>query len=208
MPSDTIKLNLVNNSADCNNSQILIFQKNVATTFAEIAVAWRVIENLGNGWNHPFTYTYGLEVGASDSYGNQVPPQSTDNGQLWTVVKACSGDQISRRDRPRAPARCRFSTAWPWGAISANIYRDGNLLATKTGVAPGQKAVFAFKPVIFLAVVSQIEEGDILDSAIISSANAQLSLFGIASADIVLTGGGPGKSSTPFTFTLANVVYA
>ena len=50
MPS-TIQLNLINNSNDTNNSQIVIFQKNVATSFNEIAVAWQVIQDCGQGDN-------------------------------------------------------------------------------------------------------------------------------------------------------------
>ena len=33
-------------------------------------------------------------------------------------------------------------------------------------------------------------------------------LLGIASADIVMTGGGPGRNPPPFSFTLENVVMA
>jgi hypothetical protein len=36
---DKIKLNLINLSQDINNSEVLIFQKNVAESFGEIAVA-------------------------------------------------------------------------------------------------------------------------------------------------------------------------
>jgi hypothetical protein len=35
-----------------------------------------------------------------------------------------------------------------------------------------------------------------------------LSLAGLASADIIMTGGGPGRGTTPFVFTLANAVAA
>lgn len=38
-----VQLNFVNQSNDANNSQIVIFQKNVASDF-ELAVAWRVIK--------------------------------------------------------------------------------------------------------------------------------------------------------------------
>jgi hypothetical protein len=47
-----------------------------------------------------------------------------------------------------------------------------------------------------------------MNSAILSMVNAELSLLGIASADIVMTGGGPGPTSTPFQFNLANIVMA
>ncbi len=52
-------------------------------------------------------------------------------------------------------------------AVDACIYRDGRLLATKTNMAPGQKAVFQFHPRIFIGVVSQIVESQIMNSAII-----------------------------------------
>ncbi|MDC0684919.1 hypothetical protein [Sorangium atrum] len=42
----------------------------------------------------------------------------------------------------------------------------------------------------------------------ISSVNTELSLLGIASADIVMAGGGAGVDSTPFVFTLENIVAA
>ena len=43
-------------------------------------------------------------------------------------------------------------------------------------------------------------------SAVVSNINTEISLLGIASADIVMTGGGPGANSTPFAFSLQNVV--
>jgi hypothetical protein len=43
-------------------------------------------------------------------------------------------------------------------------------------------------------------------SAVVSNINTELSLLGIKSADIVMTGGGPGASATPFAFSLENVV--
>lgn len=207
MPSDVIKLNLVNASADCNNSSVVIFQKNVVPSVQELAVAWLVVENFGIGWNHPFDYHYGLQASASDSWGNYVPPQDTDNGALWKVGKSCSGDQFAQAGAAAVPTEVHILNGLEIGAINANIYRSGKLLATKTGVAPGQLAAFRFKPVIYIGVVSQVEQGQVLDSAILTNINTTVNLSGLASADIVMTGGGPGKYSTPFTFTLRNQVY-
>jgi len=93
-------------------------------------------------------------------------------------------------------------------AVNANIYRNGRLLAIKTGVLPGQKAAFAFQPTLWIGAVSKMQQGEIIDSAIVSQLNTKISLTGIKSADIVMTGGGPGPSSTAFNFSLQNVVYA
>jgi hypothetical protein len=94
------------------------------------------------------------------------------------------------------------------GAVDANVYKCGRLLASKTGVAPGQKATFQFRPTIWIGVASQVEQGEVMNSAILSQINTELSLFGIKNADVVMTGGGPGPNSTPFKFTLENIQYA
>ncbi|HEX4418778.1 MAG TPA: hypothetical protein VH165_12795 [Kofleriaceae bacterium] len=207
MSTDSIALRLINQSADCNNSSILVFQKNVATNFDEIAVAWQVIDNLGSGWIHPFTYDLDLQVSVADSWGNHMPPQDTADGQLWKVVRDCSGDQLKAGGPGTSASEVQVLNSLDRGAVSACIYRSGKLLATKTGVAPGQKAVFLFKPSIWIGIASQIQQGDVLDSAIMSNSNTQLNLTNIASADIVLSGGGPGRNSRPFTFALENVRY-
>ena len=203
-----IKLNFINQSNDRNNSKVVIFQKNEATDYEEIAVAWRVIENCGQNWNHPFTYPMQMFVSASDSWGNFSPKKGASNGEQYKVVEDPSGDILKFAGPASSQNEVEVLNALELGAIDANIYKDGRLLATKTSIAPGQKAVFEFKPTIWIGVVSQIEEGAVMNSAILSQINTEISLFGIKSADIVMTGGGPGPKSTAFIFTLQNVVYA
>jgi hypothetical protein len=201
-----IQLNFINNSNDSNNSQIVIFQKNVATNFAELAVAWRVIQYCGQGDNHPFIFPMEMTVSASDSYGNYSPQFAAQNGQLFSMNTAASGNQLVQSGSTGDSTEVQVVNSLPAGAINANIYKDGSLLATKTGIAPQQKAVFQFKPTIWIGVASQVVQGKVMNSAIISSVNTELALLGITSADIVMTGGGPGPNSSPFQFSLQNVM--
>lgn len=204
-----IKLNFINRSNDTNNSQIVIFQKNAASSFDEIAIAWTVIQNCGQNEHHPFTYSTEVTVDASDSWGNYSPQLSAPTGSAFEMIRNASGDALVQSTHPATdPHEIEIRNNLPQGAINGNVYRDGRLCATKTGIAPGQKAVFEFKPTIWIGVVSEVEEGAVMNSAIISDINTEISLLGIASADIVMTGGGPGASSTPFQFSLQNVVYA
>ena len=203
-----IKLNLINHSNDKNNSEIVIFQKNEATSNEEIAVAWKVIKYLAQGWNHPFTYPITMFVGASDSWGNSSPQKEIVNGQQFSVVEDASGDILKYTGQASSPDEVEILNALQRGAINADIYKDGSLLATKTSISPGQKAVFQFNPTIWIGVASQIDEGAVMNSAILSEINTEISLLGLKSADIVMTGGGPGEDATPFVFTLQNVVYA
>lgn len=203
-----IQLNFINESNDANNSEIVVFQKNVATDFDELAVAWQVIRNCGQGDNHPFNYPDQIEVGASDSYGNYTPQMSAECGQEFVMSLTASGDALRYQGQASNQNELEVLNGLSTGAISASVYRDGKLLATKTGIAPNQKAVFQFKPTIWIGVSSQVVQGQVMNSAILSNINTELSLLGLASADIVMTGGGPGAQSQPFVFTLQNIVMA
>ncbi|MDR3679367.1 MAG: hypothetical protein P4L41_05325 [Flavipsychrobacter sp.] len=203
-----VHLNFINQSNDRNNSDIVIFQKNVAVNFEEVTVAWTVIQNCGQGWNHPFVYPSTMTVAASDSYGNFSTQLTASFGQRFSVVENESGDTLILSGQSSSLTEVEVLNALQMGAVNANIYKDGRLLATKTSIAPEQKAVFEFKPTVWIGVVSQVGEGDVMNSAILSNVNTEISLFGIKSADIVMTGGGPGAESIPFMFTLQNVVYA
>jgi hypothetical protein len=203
-----IRLNFFNHSNDANNSEIVIFAKSGATDVEELAVAWTVIENCGQGWSHPFEYPMEVSVGASDSYGNYSPQMTAWNGQAFSVVRTTSGDAIHYTGPASSPNAVEIGNALMQGAVNTQVYRDGRLFAQKTSVAPGQKAAFSFKPTIWIGVASQVQQGQVMNSAIISQINTELSLLGIAQADIIMTGGGPGPSATPFVFTLGNVTYA
>lgn len=203
-----IQLNFINRSNDANNSNVVIFQKNVATDFDELHIAWKVIRNCGQGDNHPFAYPMAMTVSSSDSYGNFMPQQDATNGQVFQVTRAPSGDVLQLTSQPGASKEVQVRNDLPQGACNATIYKGGSPLAVKTSIAPGQKAVFEFKPTVWIGVASQIEEGELMNSAVISDINTEISLLGVKSADIVMTGGGPGRLSRPFTFTLENVVMA
>jgi hypothetical protein len=204
-----IKLNFINNSNDSNNSSIVIFAKNAATDFDELAIAWKVIQNCGRGDNHPFVYEETLYVSAGDSYGNYTPELLAQYGQQFEMVKSTSGDVLQMSAQPASgPTEIEIANNLERGAISGNVYRSGSLYASTHSIAPGQKAVFSFKPTIWIGVASQITEGDVMNSAIISDINTEISLLGIASADIVMTGGGPGANATPFEFSLEKVTMA
>jgi hypothetical protein len=200
-----VQLNFINNSNDNNNSSIVIFQKNVATSFDELAVAWQVIQYCGQGDNHPFTFPMRMQVGASDSYGNYTPQLDAQYGQLFQMTLTTSGDRLVSAGSGTSSKEVQVLNSLYKGAINASIYKSGRLLAVKTSIAPQQKAVFEFKPTIWIGVASQVVQGQVMNSAIISDINTEISLLGIASADIVMTGGGSGPNATPFQFTLENI---
>ncbi|KVV53107.1 aromatic ring-opening dioxygenase LigA [Burkholderia territorii] len=201
-----INLNFVNLSNDVNNSQIVIFQKNVSTDFDELAIAWKVITNCGRGDNHPFVFPMLTTISASDADGNYMPQKRADNGQLFNVSRSTSGNVLALAGPAPTSREIQLRNDMSQGAITASVFKDNRLLAHKTGIVPGQKAVFEFKPTLWIGTASQIEQGAVMNSAVLSDINTELSLLGIKSADIVMTGGGGGTTATAYQFRLANVV--
>lgn len=201
MSASVIKLNLINDSDDTGNSEVVVFQKH---NLDELAVAWRVIKHCGRGDHYPFTFPVALTVSASDSYGNFTPQLAAQNGQRFHLWPSKSGDILSYLDPASSPREIQLRNDLTQGAVNAQIFRDGKLLAVKTSILPGQQAAFQFKPTIWIGVVSRIEEGDVMNSAILCDVDAEIPLLGIASADIVMTGGG----HAPFRFELANVQHS
>jgi hypothetical protein len=119
-----------------------------------------------------------------------------------------SGDKLVASGAGTSPDEVQILNALQRGAINAGVYKAGRLLAQKTNIVPQQKAVFQFRPTLWIGVASEVIEGQAMNAAIVSNINTELSLLGIASADIVMTGGGAGVNAMPFQFTLQNVVMA
>lgn len=204
-----IKLNFVNNSNDANNSQVVIFQKNVASNFDEVALAWHVITSSGQGDSHPFTYPMNLTLNIGDTGDKSGPPLTDQSISVSQNRIMPSGEYALLMNPPATTDKeVQIRNDLAKGAINASIYKDGKLLAVNSPVTPEPNPVSEFKPSIWIGVSSEIEEGEVMQSAIISNINTELSLLGIASADIVMSGGGTGSNSIPYTFTLENIVMA
>lgn len=200
-----ISLTFVNNS-NSPSANVIIFQKNLASRAGQVAVAWWVFADSAPGSRYPFTYTPETEVSADDGFGNTTARIRSESGQLYRVHTAGLGYGISGAGPTVNRENIQVHNDMQMGNINVNLYRDGKLLAIKTGIAPQQKAVFEFEPMIWIGAISDIQAGEIINSAVLSEINTQISLVGIAKADIVMTGGGLGVDSRPFVFTLENVV--
>jgi hypothetical protein len=202
-----VALRFINRSNDCGNSEVVLFQRDVVPEFDELAIAWRVIRYCGRDCIHPFVYSTDVEVALGDDHGNFSPRMTAANGSRLLVAAHPSGrPRLARALDGTVHTDIEVVNQMGRGAVNVNAFVSGRLMAAKSAVAPGQKAVFRFSPVLWIGVGSQIQEGRALASAVISSANTPFELAGIASADIVMTGGGAGEKAQPFQFELENVL--
>lgn len=207
-----IHLQFINRSNDCGNSEVVLFQRNVIPDFDELAIAWKVIRFCGRDCIHPFVYSTVIEIALGDEHGNYSPRATAQDGERFVVGVHPTGR--ARLAADPAPAGGADNSAdiqvvnrMPRGAVNVNAFNAGKLIAAKWAVAPAQKAVFRFTPVLWIGAASQVQEGRALSSAVLSSENTMLALSGIAAADIVMTGGGSGADAQPFGFALENVVH-
>ena len=201
--SMNIKLTFVNESNDMNNSDVVIFQKNALADPDEDVVAWTVIKNCRRNCSHTFVYPMGFSIGASDFYGNVSNLQEGEFGQQWNIARSVSGDTVQLSQTPASHVnQVELANHLPVGTVNAQIYKDGKLLLVKTGISPEQKAVFSYEPKIWIGVVSHVNEGQMLDTAIMKSITTEISLLGIRKAAIIMTGGGFGPNAAPFEFDL------
>jgi hypothetical protein len=203
-----IQLNFINQSNDQNNSDIVIFSKNVDAGPSELAVAWMVIQYCGQGDNHPFTYPSATQVGVIDAWGNHSPKLNAPPGSAFAVRLTASGDILAPAGPATYPTVIEVSNDLPKGAITACIFKNGAVFTQTTGLAPGQMTTFELKPTIWIGAVSQVEQGAVMNSAVVEQINTEIALLGLASADIIMTGGGSGPNAQPFCFTLQNAVLA
>lgn len=200
-----VQLTFINRSATPGKLRILIFVKNAATGWDDVATAWLVFES-GQGERYPFVFPAAISIAASDSFGNFTPQLPAQPGDRFEMTLTGSGAQLARAGVSAERDQVQMVNGLPRGAINASIYKDGRLLAVKYGVVPQQRAAFAFEPVLWITVAQEVEAGDPVDSAITQGATA-LSLLGVASADIVLSGGGDTASRmAAYRFSLENVV--
>lgn len=196
-----VRLNLINRTTDFNGG-LVIFQKNAAAAFGELAVAWQVIPDLGVGNSRSFTFPMSMKIAASDSYNNYTPQQDATNGQLFKLALTSSGDYLQSAGMASSPGQVQVLNALERGAFSVSIYKDGKLLAVETAISPQQKAIFEFKPSIWIGIINQVTQGEIMNSDVVSNINTELSLSDLTSADIAMT----GNSKDGYKFGLENIV--
>lgn len=193
------------NESDCGHDiELVAFQQNAARDADELVVAWKVIQGLGRGERHPFAFQSGTAVAVGDQWGNYSPQFSASGGEVYGMSCTPSGHKLSWDGPAASPHEilCRNDQV---ETVSVGLYRSGRLLMQRPVVAPGATASFVVEPTLFLTVCSGLEVGELLPSQVFVPDAFAISLLGLRSATIVVSGAGPGPQAMPFIFQLAEV---
>jgi len=196
--SNYIFLRYINQSDTVGPVDIITFQKNVAIGFSADSVAWRIV-SLSQNESESTTYDRRLQLGYDNPDDVTIVNASPGNlyglnNGIYYAGPGSSGSEIQTINTNDY-------------SVDVKIYRSGKLLSMQSA-DDNETSDFQFSPTIWIGVVSEISEGSVIDEAVMSEINTEISLLGIKSADIVMTGGGVGPSATPYSFSLQNITFA
>jgi len=187
MAQGVIHLNFVNRADNAEDLKISIFQKPVPFGDEDVAVAWRVFDHSVRGAHYSFELPFVLPDIELDRPGTGKQPWlPLPEGAQYEILADANEYFGEINELP--------DNGEPAGGVEID-----------TTIFRSVEEVDLPEPKIWIDVAPETAGGQIIDSAHWARINAEISLKGIVSADIVMTGGGDGPNSTPFQFQLENI---
>lgn len=188
-----IKITYVNKSMNKDLPTIFVFTKNETPTFDTLkeGVAWRTIPDIGRGSASSFVFPAITEVGATWDDGiNRTQILPAHIGRRYTVSQDDTGIvlQANGNAYDTKSIDVNNNANIPRG-VNASLYKDGKLMLTKKIVGYGQKATFVLKPKLYWGIASEIQESELINSAVLYTDHFfELNLEGVSEVDISLNG--------------------
>jgi len=190
--STDVHITYINNSLNPDNPTIFVFAKNLEPTFDTLkhAVAWRVMSEIGKGSSSSFVYPAATTVQAAWGDGNKTAQLDTTIGIRYTVEEDDTGIVLVHNgDASQANAIEVNSLVHVEGGINAQICKDGKPLLTNNIVPYDQKATFILYPKLYWGIASEIQEGQLISSAVLNTNNFfEQDIEGVTRTTVTLTG--------------------
>ncbi len=187
------EITYVNKSMNKDLPTIFVFTKNEVPTFDALkeGVAWRVIPDIGRASSSSFVFPIETSVSATWQDGqNKTKELSSTIGKRYTVAKNDTGIVLETNGNASDTNSVEVTNDInvPNG-VSAQLYKDGKLMMEKKIVGFGQKATFVLKPKLYWGIASEIQEGQLLNSAVLNSEHFFVQdLEGVSKAIVSLNG--------------------
>lgn len=173
--------------------KIFIFTKNEIPTFDSLkdGIAWRVIEDVGRESTCKITYPIKTEVCSSwNDKTCSTKKLVSEIGASYTVKKDDTGI-VLEQDGTAGNTKSIdvVNDVHVENGISVDFYKDGKIMMSKNIVAYNQKATFVLHPKLYWGIASEIQEGDLISSAVLNSEHFfELDLEGLSNVVIALCG--------------------
>jgi len=199
-----LSITFVNQSDDVTPPVVFVFARNAIPGFNAMAegVAWRVMPGIGHGSSHTFRLMPMSSVQAMWSTANRTMVLPAEVGKKFDVIENDTGIVLIPNGNASQPNAIEItSQVNVTGGIQAQLLNDNRLLMQKSIVAYGQKATFVFDRKLYWGVASEIQEGQLIGTAILSTnAFFQQDLNGVRRATVTLT----GSAVSGYHFEVAN----
>jgi hypothetical protein len=187
-----VQLVFINESDAGMQTNVVLFQRNNAVDAPnERPIAWRVLPVAGRGAQQKMHVSKRLSVAAKDPLGSVCEQHLTEYEQHWDVITTRNRDWMILNNDVTEPDRIAIRNNLSRASITAQVYKDGRLLAEQPKVESRQTAVFHFDNTIWMGLTSEpIREGDSIPSVNSLRFVTELPLEGFCKADLVLSNTG------------------
>ncbi len=184
-------ITFVNNSDDPAPT-VFVFAVNAIPGFDALrdAIVWRVMPDIGRGSSHVFTVLPMCTVQATWGGGNKTMPLAAEVGVRYAVVEDDTGIVLIADGNASQPnAIDVVSQVQVAGGLNVHLLNDSMLFLQERVTAYGQKATFVLESTLYWGIASDIQEGQILESAVSDTADFfEQDLDGVFGATVTLTG--------------------
>lgn len=206
--TDTVTFNCINKSST-PNLNLVVFQKNIADIDNNV-IAWNTIPYTDIGQSFKFEYNTSLEMRIVDSYGSISDRinveygklyEATDNGNLIEIGVSEYSNEFDILNNVTSPT-----------TTNVIIYRNNKVLYKSSNLINGQTLNLRFNPTFFIGEANvvftgtttyPVRQGSIIDTTTVSNFNTEISLIGIKSTDIIISG-----EVDNYSYSLSNIVFS
>lgn len=191
--SSNVQITYINKSMNKDLPKIFVFTKNETPTFDALkeGVAWKVIEDVGRESSCNFNFPIHTEVAAAWDGGTCLTKQMVSNiGSSYAVKKDDTGIVLTGNGNAGDTKSIDVvNEVHVDNGVSVQFFKEGKVMMTKDIVGYGQKATFVLHPKLYWGVASEIQEGELLSSAVLNSDKFhELNLENISKVTISLNG--------------------
>lgn len=196
--TNSITLNFMNKTSTPSINVVLL-QKNINVA-ETTAMAWTTIPFSNIGDNVKINYSPNLQIQFVSQSGNISEKITAAAGNKFL---ASGTNTIALNGNAGLPSDIELENT-TGSTIAILIYRNGKVIYRKDSITNGQTVVVELKPTFFADINKDISQGEIIEAGDLANFNTEISLIGIASSDVIVSGGG----TDPYQFSLDNVVFA
>lgn len=161
-------------------------------TFDEMtdATAWHVLPNIGKGASSMFIYPLVNTVQAMWGTCNATRSIRADIGERYVVEEDTTGIVlVPGGSASQSNAIEVSSLVQVDGGVTAQLMKNDKVLLQKNIMAYGQKATFILEPKLYWGIASEIQEGQLISSAVLQTdVFFEQDLEGVTGATVTLTG--------------------